>query len=406
MPRSRLKKRVNARIAKTGESHQGALRNVRGEEPRHESGGQSLEQRIEALIPIAAGLDFGQTDKEADARVRVVQLLKTFTAAHLYRTETVMYAGRELGDGAKVGRYYELHEALRRNSPEVTIMTMTEKAPLARYLRRGLTLASGLGMRLEAHLSDISAVEDVEDADADVPAANERRPPAQPTVFSRDAYWREANAKWSHFLREISGGAPQALMTWVEPLQIVEVLRALSLFTENHLFLPGLGGGLDIAGAALSSEVKCIEIYCHPSKTSPEILRPRSLTLNYVAVFPALSYLRLETDVLEPRGTYPTERPPSRAAREDLTEIAPDEYRERRVWEDDDHEPSWRLVTRYLGGAFVIFSKGSPYNRFDEYWDEEDGTYDGCHDKMDPTAFRAYIERLAADLLDRGVPSE
>ena len=396
---SNYKKLIRARRAKTGEGRQSAARHVRGQ---RNSGGPPLELRIEALLPIAAGLDPDQ--RVSGAETTLERILTGFPATDIYRVETVMYAGRDLGDQAKVGRYFELHETLDRDSPEITISMITEKMPLARYLRRGLDLAQKLGIKLEDGLSPIAppARRPIE---APPRSAAVGLPPALIAEDFRkrsDAFRRESNVKWRECLHRVSGGAPGHSPTWTDLSQIIEVLQTVGGSTANHMYFPRIGG-LDVTGAGPSPEPGCMEVYCGPERSHPEIVRPRSLTLNFVSGMPSLSYFRIETEALEPSGVYE-----SVEAREELVEVAPGEYRERSVWEDDDHEPGWRLVTRHLRGAFVIFSKGSPYNLGDRYAPRlvVGDTYDARHDKMTAAEFRSYIEGLAVAAQKRGLPAE
>jgi hypothetical protein len=387
-------------MEKTGETHQAALRHVRRQ---NGSGGPPpLEQRIAALLPIAAGLEHGQ--RVAGTEAALEKILTTFTAADIYRTETVMCAGRDLGDQAKVGRYFELHELLDRDSPEITVSMMTEKMPLARYLRRGLDLAQGLGIQLEESLSAIAPpVRQPAEAPQRTPAVSRPQVSVADEFRKRaDAFRQEANAKWRKCLHRLSAGAPNLSLTWTDPTEIIEVLQTVGESTANHLYFPGIGG-LDVTGAGPSAEPGCVEVYCGPERSHPEIVRPRSLTLNFVPGMPSLSYLRIETEALEPTGVYE-----SVDLREELVEVAPGEYRERSVWEDDDREPEWRLVTRHVRGAFVIFSKGSAYNLGDRYSPRliAGDTYDARHDKMNAAEFRSYIESVASAAQARGLPAE
>lgn len=360
------------------------------------AGRPSLEEKIAELLPIAEGLDLESRSDGAEAQL--VEILKAYAPGDLYRTETVMYAGRDFGDGAKIGRFYELHEELNRDSADITISMMTGKAPLARYLRRGLALAAGVGLRLEGNLTEITVPE--RESKIVLPST-ESVYPRLTKNFDPEEFRRGANSRWLDMIRRLPVGTGTDRSVWTDRQEIVEVLDIVGRTTANHMFFPG-SGGLDIYGAVVSAEENCIEIHCSPGKSSPDILHPRSLTLNVLRDFPSLSYLRLELEKLEPRGEH--EVPPT--LREELTEVGPGEYDDRSVWDDDDHEPSWRLVRRRMSGSFVIFSKGSPYNLFTDYWRSSDGhdTYDARHDKLTAEEFRAYVEGLAANGIKRGIP--
>jgi hypothetical protein len=160
------KQAVRVLMAKRGSKHESAHRIL---VPGGASGDPSLrpplEDRLERLIPLAeAALNptaslasmtaVDSTPAARDPEAALVQALRTFSVQDLYRSETVMYAGRDLGDAAVRRRYFSLHETLLRDDRDITIAMMTEKSPLASYLTRGLKLAKQLGLRLE-DLSDV-----------------------------------------------------------------------------------------------------------------------------------------------------------------------------------------------------------------------------------------------------------
>jgi len=370
----------------------------------------ALEDRIRAVIPLAAaargrrsGSDPIETPVASNPKAALVQALRLFSVEDLYRLHTVMYAGRDVDDTDDIrSQYHGLHQGLPRHTRDVTIFGITEKAPLATYLERGLELARKAGMSLIQLGAIPSATEDSSPPTAAAP------PPPQSQVSSEEdqdidfgVFRREANAAWLKALQHATGKKDLSTRTWTDPKEIVEVLRAIGVPNSNHMFFP-TGGGNDLASATIAREAGCIELFCHGEdgdRGSPEIVKPRSLTLNAIAGIPSMSYLRLELDELAPSGVYDSVS----NGREELTETEPLQYEDRSLWDDGEYVPSHRLVTRWLRGSFVIFAKGSLYNAFDDYW--EGDTYDGRHSKMDAAQFRKYVYRIVGSAIERGLPT-
>jgi len=170
---------------------------------------------------------------------------------------------------------------------------------------------------------------------------------------------------------------------WTDLEDIVKVINVIgSIDNSNHMFYPR-SGGLDIKSAKLSHEYGCIEI----DATLIDILKPKRLLfesfddLNW-------SYFRLETYELEPSGVYDNEG----AISEEVTELPDGRLIDRVYWDEDEYNGEdlpfgTRVVTRYLNGSFVIFSKSSPYNL-------NSSTYDARHNKLTSEEFRTYIENV------------
>jgi len=151
----------------------------------------------------------------------------------------------------------------------------------------------------------------------------------------------------------------------------------------NHTFLPD-GGGLDLIGCSYANERDCIELNLGGMK---HVLKPKKLTFQW---FPNAkyewAYFLLEADTLQPVFPNPA------FSEEEMVEISPAEYIERRYWDSGEYRgtplpKSACLVARYIRGNFVIFSKASLYNKNPE-------TYDGRHDKMSPEGFKNHIEKV------------
>ena len=143
---------------------------------------------------------------------------------------------------------------------------------------------------------------------------------------------------------------------------------------------------MDLTGA-MRSEVEpgCIEL---DTEGLTAVLKPARLLFESFGADPQWDYFRLETSALEPSGVYEE----ASAGGEEVTEIPGVGYVERWHWDENEYEErslpkGSRVVSRYFGGAFVIFQKTSFYNQIS-------ATYDARHDKMSADRFREYISEL------------
>lgn len=157
---SNLKKMVRARMEKTGESHQQALRHIRG----GRSGDGGLEAVIRRLVSLAtARREESQTDnprlgltipmnaeteaylnrpRPADDALRFA--LNELDLGTLRKIEAVMYAGREHEDVLITYRHLPKDDRL------VTAHMIASKLPLAEYLTDGLQLVWEQGIDLDS----------------------------------------------------------------------------------------------------------------------------------------------------------------------------------------------------------------------------------------------------------------
>lgn len=201
--------------------------------------------------------------------------------------------------------------------------------------------------------------------------------------------------KWLEVQRNLFPAVIPSSCSWTELDSIVKVLNKISAPNLNHMFFP-TGGGIDLRGAKYSNEEGCIEL---DFGSIPRIIKPRVLYFESFVPYYNSSYFRLETYALSPSGIYEEYLNP----REELIELEPLEYLDSSSWDDGEfynkhtgeYEPlpgNARRVIRIFRGSFAIFAKGSLYNRISE-------TYDGRHDKMPASEFRAYINLLIKEAL-------
>lgn len=171
---------------------------------------------------------------------------------------------------------------------------------------------------------------------------------------------------------------------------IIKVINLLgSMPSLNHMFIPS-GGGLDFDFAELAAENGCISLH---ASNLVYIVKPLKLTVENIQKDFIWSYFRLELDKLEPTGKSVVED-----NTEYLTEYLPGRYiswicGNYGYFDNDKPLPKdYRVVTRFLRGCFVLFSKASIYNNIS-------GTYDGRHAKFNSNDFRIYIEQLRQDFI-------
>jgi hypothetical protein len=194
------------------------------------------------------------------------------------------------------------------------------------------------------------------------------------------------NEDWKANIDDIFDGKVPKEYEWRNISEIVRVLNVIaSRQNSNHMFYP-TGGGEDVVSANISVEKNCIEIN---TGGLINVMYPHSLRFEQISSVPMWSYFRLELDNLEPTNIYEY----SNGDSEELTDLGGvGEYVDRMYWDVNEFEGEKlpigsRVVTRFFKGAFVIFSKGSVYNKIS-------ATYDGRHSKMDAATFKSYIEKM------------
>lgn len=151
----------------------------------------------------------------------------------------------------------------------------------------------------------------------------------------------------------------------------------------NHMFYP-TGGGMTIRNVSFATEPGFLTL----DVGWRTVVKPKVLYFESFGAGSRWNYFRLEAEEVSPTGTSGS-YVSSDGFYEGLCEVRPGEYVSPDAWEYGEHAgrplpSSAGPVDRYLKGAFVIFSTGSPYNR-------DLSTYDGRHQKMDAEKFREYI---------------
>lgn len=229
---------------------------------------------------------------------------------------------------------------------------------------------------------------------------------ALPETASHDehsprAFHQQTRHAWASAVNAINPDSAPSL-SWEGISTIRTKLAPFMGPSANHAHLPS-GGGRDFLSANASNEERCIDFSV--GSHSSYVAKPRRLTLERIALAPAESFLLLELDILHPCGVYePRDRNDTadsiydRVSRyEEVLEIAPREYLDRRIWDDGhlgydengDEIPlpsDARLVIRCLRGKILFVCKTS-------MWNGTSSTYDGRHNQMTAADIRQVIER-------------
>lgn len=197
-------------------------------------------------------------------------------------------------------------------------------------------------------------------------------------------------SEWKFVQESLFNNNIPSSSSWDTREDIIKVINLLgSMPSLNHMFIPS-GGGLDFDFAELAAENGCIALH---ASNLVYIVKPLKLTAENIQKDFIWSYFRLELDKLEPTGKSVVED-----NTEYLTEYLPGRYiswicGNYGYFDNDKPLPKdYRLVTRFLRGCFVLFSKASIYNNIS-------GTYDGRHAKFNSNDFRIYIEQLRQDFI-------
>lgn len=197
----------------------------------------------------------------------------------------------------------------------------------------------------------------------------------------------KSRAAWVDAIKHTVGAHPANKTIWEGPEAIRNALTAFMGRNNNHTHLP-TGGGQDFNAVDHSRESGCLDFKV--GERTIYRAKAERLTLVYIPEEPAESFLFLEAGTLSPL----TETG-SRLRQEEMLELSNGQRMERYVWDrgyidhdSDGHEipipGDARLVVRWLGGKFLLVTKGS-------LWNGDSSTYDGRHDKMSPDDIRTMI---------------
>lgn len=201
-------------------------------------------------------------------------------------------------------------------------------------------------------------------------------------VLDKD-YAEDQLLKWSNAVQSLFPQGVPSQAEWTGMDEIREVLKHMtSSPADNHTFLNS--GGMDFDSIGTPCEKGAITIIMSGSRL---VIKPKRLTFyNLLNGDPNWFFFYIELDSLNPTGTYDNDR-----TSEEVVWVSLGEYIPREHWDMDSFNgsslpSSAKLVKREWEGNYVMFSKGSRYNR-------GPGGYDGRHSKMGRDAFKDFLVR-------------
>ena len=207
--------------------------------------------------------------------------------------------------------------------------------------------------------------------------------------------------EWEEVLKAIFKGPIPETCSWTEKKDIIRALYFLGRNPElNRTYLPD-GGWLHLKRGEDSAEPDGFDLHFvdHPVC----IIKPRTLTFQSFGDDYEWAYFRLETKELEPSGWYPD----LKGIKEELTEISPGDYADRKYWDLGSYEydetgreiplsSRARIVIRYFSGSFVIFAAGSAFHKIRLTADESPSA-------LTEEALKIFIGQKADSLIKEGV---
>ncbi|OLP64379.1 hypothetical protein BACPU_26040 [Bacillus pumilus] len=189
--------------------------------------------------------------------------------------------------------------------------------------------------------------------------------------------------KWSSAVESLFPQGIPFQSEWTDMGEIREVLdHIFSSGAFNHTFLNS--GGVEYNSIGDNYEEGTLTLVTSGSR---HIIKPKRVTFyNLADNNPNWSFFYIELDPIEPLGTYEESR-----TSEEVVCLSQGQFISREQWERDTDNgrkfpASATVVKREWKGNYVMFSKGSLYNRSGD-------TYDGKHSKMGRDAFKNYIVR-------------
>lgn len=208
--------------------------------------------------------------------------------------------------------------------------------------------------------------------------------------MSLEDFHNQSRAAWIAAIEHAAGMNPAPTTVWLGADAIRHAIAPFLGINANHAHLP-TGGGRDFHEVERAKEAGCLDFQV--DARSMYRLKADQLTLEYIPEAPAESFLFLEAGPLRSVTGRSSNQ-------EETLELASGELLDRDVWDrgflgyDDDGREipipdDANLVVRWLGGKFLLVTKGS-------MWNGDASTYDGRHNKMSAADIRAMILRSLA----------
>lgn len=235
---------------------------------------------------------------------------------------------------------------------------------------------------------------------SDSTAENPVKRPTMDEFLNRLLQWESiaqnenaaAKSLWRFIEQTVIQQQNPSTVIWRDNIQVLEILKQLSILNFNHTFIHE-GGGMDLIDIKLFEEVEEDMVILSFGLNMLNVFKVKRLIWELPNEDPKFSYFRLEFERVNP--IFPN-------AVEELEKWFKSQgegYNDKIVSEDliinngkyehyyEGDEETHFNVTRWFGGSFLIVSKGSIYNAIQN-------AYDGRHSKFNADDFRKYMEIL------------
>ncbi|MCH5458260.1 protein kinase domain-containing protein [Bacillus cereus] len=205
---------------------------------------------------------------------------------------------------------------------------------------------------------------------------------------------REAHKSlWRFIEQTVVQQKNPSTVIWRDKIQVVEILKQLTILNFNHTFIHS-GGGMDLIDIKLLEEIEKDMVMIDFGYGRGHVFKVKKLIWELPNEDPAFSYFRLEFDKIDPIYPKVVEELENSGKNQEFGDydkivsenlIVNNNGEYENYYEDD--EIAHFSVTRWFDGSFLIVPKGSIYNFIHS-------TYDGRHSKFNADEFREYMEIL------------
>ena len=180
---------------------------------------------------------------------------------------------------------------------------------------------------------------------------------------------------------------------WRDKIQVVEILKQLSILNFNHTFIHD-GGGMDLIDIKLFEKIEENMVVLSFGFNMNHVFKVKRLIWELPNEDSEFSYFRLEFDKINPIYPDVVEELEAWKKSQNLEYINKDVSEDLIVNNNGEYEHYYEddeianfSVTRWFDGSFLIVPKGSIYNAISN-------AYDGRHSKFNAEEFREYMEML------------
>ncbi|MFT0562243.1 protein kinase domain-containing protein [Bacillus cereus] len=234
----------------------------------------------------------------------------------------------------------------------------------------------------------------------DSTAENPEKRPTIEKFLNRLIAWEEISkdntkvdkSRWRFIEQHVIHQKYPSTLIWRDKIQVVDILKQLSIVNFNHTFIHD-GGGMDSIGIEIFDDIEKDMVMLNFGPNMSQVFKIKRLIWELPNEDPEFSYFRLEFEKLNP--IYPD----SIAEQEKMIKEYLNDFRvlasedliinNNKGYEPyrEDDEQALFSIKRWFNGSFLIVPKGSIYNQIST-------TYDGRHSEFNADDFREYMELL------------